>query len=168
VAPQTLMDAFKFSAADLAANRSGNMTDAQKLVLRDQQQFYFVSYGLFSAIFFVVFIASIVHFDSYSNSVLLTSVMMTLISGGLFLNFTFMLITKVRKVQIDITEATIASVAGRLSFYVINSRNVIYQIEIKDVRLNITQKAKTLLTQGQSYAVYYAPKSHIVLAIVAL
>ena len=73
---QTLMATFKFTDADLLANRSGKLTSAQKERLRDKQHFYLAAYGIATTISAVFFGGSVVSFDGYNGGALLNSIMM--------------------------------------------------------------------------------------------
>ncbi len=159
------MVSFSFTDADLIANRTGKMTDAQKEKLRDKRQSFLIRYGVASLISFGIFNALIVPFDAHTLAALLNSIVMPAISGSLFSVFCFLLISRLRQIQQDIKESYVAIFEGPISLKSRNSRNPTYQLQAGRIYLNIPQKSIQVLKINKDHAVYYAPRSKIVLSI---
>ena len=170
MADQQLMSAFKFTEADLQANRSGQLTQKQQSDLAEDSKYNkifgiiggFFLFGL-AAVGLIFGIAEI--FQSHDTQGKLTAVLLIVVWVGIFGALsTRTIIRAFSKFQVKIVKAegpvnivkverTTARGNGSVSHY------FAYEMHIGDGTFDVGSDAAGFMMQGDVYAIYYTQGS---------
>jgi hypothetical protein len=161
----SLEQALNFTPAELAANRQGHLSDGQRRLLRRRSYYPVAAYSLLA----VIILAALFGFLGGSNSPILFSQTGCLVSSPFILVIIFFAILGIRKwkqFNTDVTIGRVAGVSGKISMdmYAAGYGLMVLNLKVQGKKFNLTKPAMLALRNGESYTIYYAPTSKIVLS----
>ncbi len=161
----SLNRALEFTVEDLAANRNGFLSSAQRLQLEQQRWKGARGYVLLAAVFGVVALIPALRF--FTSSIRDTNDLIgACIFGALTLALAWTAYTRWQQIHFDAARGTASVISGivRLETRTVNRGNVVYKLKIQGLDFQVSEAALQVFTDGETYRVYYAPESKIVLS----
>jgi hypothetical protein len=162
-----LMNAFDFTAADLSANREGRVTDRQLGRLRRMR----IGASILPAIF-VFFSAALlqVTLRDYNSQPAARNAWLYILGASalVFVCITFAILRWWR-ISVDLNTGDVRATRGRVSLGDV-TRNIGYygvgsRLSVNDKGFIIPFGARSAITDGKIYHVYYAPQSRVILSM---
>jgi hypothetical protein len=164
--PQGLMQAAKFTEADLAANRAGTLSEAQRLNVqrwsREMRVASFTAWGVFATIIAVLGVIVVIGAPQAALPVgaVLAAVMLIV---SFFVGLGLRRASEVASGRVRIAEGVAAKQIKRHD----KSHLTRYYVTIGEVRFQLAKGLFDVLDEDAGYRVYYIqnPPPHIVLSI---
>jgi hypothetical protein len=156
-----------FSPDDLAANRAGHLSAAQKARLRhDRQRLALINAGIICAAILLATLAIFFGLRGRSAILLVIGIGVTLCNAALV----GILTRAVLRLTFDLNSEQVETLRGSAAHTVriIARRTAVYLVHIGDVRLAVDQALFDSFATGVRYQVYRAPRSATLLAAEAL
>jgi energy-coupling factor transporter transmembrane protein EcfT len=75
------------------------------------------------------------------------------------------LVYRFYSITIDLRHGTVDSILGPISLGFLDSKTIRYKVQIENIELEIPEKAYKLLTRGDTYEIYYTPRSKTLLSL---
>jgi hypothetical protein len=169
----TLMGAFNFTPADLDANQHGYMSKEQRPNLRKAHlrklRLSLIIIGICASVLLLALVALVFRLGKPPESplglacalVALTTMTMT-ISLGTFHDW--------RQFDADLRKGEVSSISGRVSLRILGGShpNVTCRLRIQSMELSVSEDQLLALKDGESYRVFFAPNSKVILSVESL
>lgn len=162
-----LKDHLGFSPDDLAANRAGHLSKAQKARLyRDRQRLALINAGIIFAAILLATLAIFFGLRGRSAILIIVGIGITLCNAALV----GILTRAVLRLSLDLNKDQVETLRGTAAHTVriIARRTTVYLVQIGEVRLQVDKALFESFATDAPYEVYRAPRSGIILAAEAL
>lgn len=169
-----LSQAFEFSERDLAANRQGRITRLQKAKLARKRGLFVISYGFLAAILAAISIPLVrdAMIDIRQVPHDLNHIFPAITVGlGLPVAAVCLAILIIRtwvQFTADIREGHAAAIYGTVYLPLAPAwavRRTSYRLRIVSLSLEIPKQALDAIEDGETYQVYYSPRTKVVLSL---
>jgi hypothetical protein len=168
MAASALMNAFGFTAADLSANREGRITDSQIGKLRSMRIGASILPGVF--VFASAALLQVTLRDYGGQYAPQNAWLRILGAGALVLVCIVFAVLRWWRISVDLNAGNVRTVRGKVSLGAPMTRNIGYygtgyRLTVNDIGFIIPSNARSAITDGKIYHVYYAPQSRVILSI---